>query len=158
VLSSVNPVSFPAQLWLRCRMSSDTLDLGAIPVRNFCGCRIALPWLGETIQAMGRPSERSGDSDLDHYERTSAAATSDRRSNRVTVRRVGPRSKSPHCVGYARARIQFRCGRSASGWLSSWLMEVGPEPPLPARSACPQIAKPVLGLRPLLQPPRSPAA
>jgi hypothetical protein len=126
-------------------MSSDTLGLSAIPVRNFCGCRIALSWLGETVQAMGGPDERSGD--FDRYERASAAAASDRSSDRVTVRSVGARSKSSHCAGHARARIQFRCGRSPSGRLSIWLMEVGSEPPVPARSARPQIAEPLLGLR-----------
>jgi len=127
-------------------MSSDTLDLSAVPVRNFCGCRTALSRLGEAVQAMGGPGERNGDSDC--YERASAAAASDRSRNRATVRSVGPRSKSSHCAGHARARIQFRCGRSASGRLSLGLMEVGPEPPVPARSARPQIAEPVLELRP----------
>jgi hypothetical protein len=133
-------------------MSSDTLGVGAIPVRNFCGCRIALSRLGETVQAMGGPGERSGDSD--RYERASAAAASDRSRNDATVRSVGPRSKSSHCAGHARARIQFRCGRSASGRLSLGLMEVGPEAPVPARSARPQIAEPVLGLGPPLPKPR----
>jgi hypothetical protein len=115
-------------------------------LRNFCGYRIALSLLGETVQAMGGPGERSADSD--RYKRASAAAASDRSSNRATVRSVGSRSKSSHCAGHARARIQFRCGRSASGRVSLRLMDVGPEPPVPARSARPQIAEPVLGLRP----------
>jgi len=126
-------------------MSSDTLGLGAIPLRNFCDCRTALSRLGKAVQAMGGPRERSGHSDC--YERTSATAASDRSRNRATVRSVGPRSKSSYCAGYARARIQFRCGRSASGRLSLGLMEVGPEASVPARSARPQIAEPVLGLR-----------